>query len=202
MANTAAPFGLMQRGTASGPVNFASGASPPYKIAAGYGTAIFFGDLVRTNYATPTGYLELWAEGDGTTATRIPVGVFVGCKYYSTSQKKTVWNNYWPGSDATGDVEAFIVDDPNAEFLIQAAAGPIGQATLGQTADIIVGSGNTTTGISTAALDTPTTTSTLPFKVVGFLTSPPGANGTDITSAYNNVIVAFNNQMFKNPAGV
>ena len=128
--------------------------------------------------------------------------MFVGCKYYSPSQKKTVWNNYGPGSDATGDVEAFIVDDPNAEFLIQAAAGPIGQATLGQTADIIVGSGNTTTGISTAALDTPTTTSTLPFKVVGFLTSPPGANGTDITSAYNNVIVAFNNQMFKNPAGV
>jgi hypothetical protein len=202
MANVAGPFGLMQIGTASGPPNFASGGNPPYKIASTYGTAIFFGDLVRTNYATPTGYLELWAEGDGATATRIPVGIFLGCTYYSTSQKKTVWNNYWPGSDATGDVSAHVCDDPNAEFLVQAAAGPIGQSALGQTADIIVGSGNTTTGISTAALDTPTTTSTLPFKVVGFRTSPPGANGSDITTAYNNVVVAFNNQMFKNSAGV
>ena len=202
MANTAGPFGLFQRGTASGPPNFAESHNPPYKIASTYGTAIFFGDLVRLNVSGPSGYLEQWAEGDGATATKIPVGVFVGCSYYSTSQKKTVWNNYWPGSDATGDVNAYVVDDPNAEWLIQASAGPIGQATLGQTADVVVGSGNTTTGISTMALDTPTTTATLPLKVVGFLTSPPGANGTDITTAYNNVIVAFNNQMFKNSLGV
>ena len=201
MANIAGPFGLMQRGTASGPPNFAESHDPPYHIAYGYSTAIFFGDLVKTN-ASATGYIEQWVAGDGGTAARIPVGVFVGCSYYSTSQKKTVWNNYWPGSDATGDVNAYIVDDPNAEFLVQANAGPIARTAIGQTADLVVNAGNTITGISGMALDTPTTTPTFPLKVVGFYLSPPGANGTDITTAYNNVIVAFNNQMFKNPAGV
>ena len=44
-------------------------------------------------------------------ATKILVGIFTGCSYYSTSQRKTVFNNYWPGSDATGDIEAYVVDD-------------------------------------------------------------------------------------------
>jgi hypothetical protein len=202
MANTSAPFGLAQIGTASGPPNFAESGNTPYRIASGYATAIFFGDLCKMNVSGPTGYVEQWVEGDGATATKIPVGVFLGCKYYSTSRKATVWNNYWPGSDATGDVEAFICDDPNAQFKVQANAGPITQATIGQTADLVVNAGNTTTGISGMALDTPTTTSTLPLKVVNIITTPPGANGTDVTTAYNYLIVAFNNQTYKNPLGV
>lgn len=202
MANVQGPFGFERWGTASSAPNFAYDANPGYLIASGNATAIFFGDLVRLNVSGPTGYLEQWAAGDGATATKIPVGIFVGCKYYSTSQRKTVWNNYWPGSDATGDVEAFVINDPNAEFKVQANSGPITKASMGQTADVVVNAGNTTTGISGMALDTPTTTSTFPFKVVNLITSPPGANGTDVATAYNYVIVAFNNQMFKNSAGV
>lgn len=202
MANSQGPFGLQQMGTGSGMPNFASSGNPPYRIASGYATALFFGDLVRMNVSGPTGYIEQWAAGEGGTATKIPVGVFYGCSYYSTSQKKQVWNKYWPGSDATGDVEAFICDDVNAQFKIQALLGPITQATIGQTADVSVAAGNTATGMSGMSLDTPTTTSTLPLKVVGILNTPPGANGADPASAYNTVIVAFNNQMFKNPLGV
>lgn len=200
MANTQAAFGFSPWGTASGPVNFASNSNPPYRIAAGYTTAIFYGDLVRMN-ASLTGFVEQWAAGSG-DATHIPVGIFVGCKYFSTSQKKTVWNNYWPGSDATGDVEAFVVDDPNALFKVQANAGPITQTAIGQTADVVVGTGSTTTGISAMALDTPTTTNTFPFKVVNVITSPPGANGTDLTTAYNYVIVTPNYQMYKTATGL
>lgn len=204
MANVIGPFGFSQWGTASGPPNFAESHNTPYRIAAGNATAIFFGDLVRWNVSGPTGFLEQWANGAGGTATQIPVGIFIGCEYYSTSRKMGVWSNYWPGSDATGDVSAFVVDDPNALFKVQAGAGiTITQANFGQTADIVATPvGNTTTGISGMALSTPTTTNTLPFKVVNLITTPPGANGTDITTAGNYVIVAFNNQQYKTLLGV
>jgi len=200
VANVAGPFGLVVSGTSSGPVNFAEFHNPPFRIASNYATAIGYGDLVTlVSGATPTGYLNQWIAGDG-SATYQVAGVFVGCKYYSTSQKKTVWNNYWPGSDATGDVDAFVNSDPSAQFVIQTSAGPTTQAMVGTTADVVVGSVNTTTGWSGMALDAPSTTNPqyLPLKILGLVTSPPGANGTDVTTAYNNVIVGFNNQINKN----
>lgn len=214
MANVAGAFGFRRWGTASGPPNFAfsSGQSIPgsttvagYRISSGNATAMFFGDAVRMNSSGPTGFIEQWANGDGGTATRILVGIFLGCQYYSTSQKKTVQNNYWPGSDATGDVIAFVADDPSSMWMVQAGTGPITGTAIGQTVDITSSSGangSTITGISGMTIATPTTTNTLPFKVVGLVTSPPGANGTDITTASNNVIVAFNNQQFKALLGV
>ena len=202
--NVLAPFGFVQVGTASGPPNFASGSNPPYRIASGYATAIYYGDAVRMNVSGPSGYIEQWANGDGSTATQILVGIFVGCRYYSTSQKKTIENNYWPGSDATGDVTAYVVDDPNSQWKVQAGIGSaITYTSIGSTADIVATPlGSTVTGQSGMSLSTPTTTVTLPFKVVNVVTSPPGAPGTDLTAAYNNVIVAFNNQQYKALLGV
>lgn len=178
-----------------------------YRISSGYATTIYFGDAVRMNSSGPTGYIEQWANGDGGTATRILVGIFLGCQYYSTSQKKTIFNNYWPGSDATGDVVAYIDDDPQSFWMVQAgvSATPFTDIYIGSTADIVSGSGangSTTTGVSGMSLATPTTTNTLPFKVANIVTSPPTANGRDITTAYNNVIVSFNNQQFKALLGV
>lgn len=203
MANTAAPFGAKAWGGVTGTQNFAN-SNPNYQILYTYNTPIFFGDLVRLNVSGPSGNLERWTAADGGTATQIPVGIFQGCRFYSVPQRTTVWSNYWPGANvaASGSVQAFVAYDPTAEWEIQASAGPITAANLGQTADVVMGSGNTTTGISTMALDTPTTTITFPFKVVGLIETPPGVNGTDITTAYNRVIVAFNNQMFKNNLGV
>lgn len=217
MANVLAPFGFQRWGTAGAAPNFSfqsgqpsnsSGVVAGYRIAAGYATAIYNGDAVRMNVSGPTGYLEQWANGDGGTATKIVTGIFVGCRYYSTSQRKTVDNNYWPGSDATGDVTAYVIDDPLALFKVQAgvAATPFTDIYIGSTADIVATPvGNATTGISGMLLNTPTTTVTLPFKVVSLVASPlpsGNVNGTDITTAYNYVIVAFNNQMFKALLGV
>jgi hypothetical protein len=204
LANTQGAFGFAQWGTASGPPNFAFNSNPPYRIAAGYATAIYFGDAVRMNVSGPTGYVEQWANGDGGTATKILAGIFLGCRYYSTSQKKTIENNYWPGSDATGDVVAYIADDPQAQWKVQAGiASAITQTSIGQNADIVATpTGNTTTGISGMSLSTPTTTVTLPFKVMNVITTPPGANGTDLTTPYNYVVVSFNNQLGKALLGV
>lgn len=199
MANLQGPYGAVQTGAVTGgPVNFAVSGNPPFRIASNYATAIGFGDLVNLVSATPTGYLNRWTAGTGSAIIQV-AGVFFGCSYYSTSQKKTVWMNYWPGSDATGDVEALVCSDPNAQFMIQASAGPITQASVGLTADVVMGSVNTNTGLSAMALDAPSTTNpaTLPFKIVSIVTTPPGANGTDVATAYNNVIVGFNNQIYK-----
>jgi hypothetical protein len=204
MANTQGAFGFVQWGTASGPVNYAFNSNPPYRIASGYSTAIYFGDAVRMNVSGPTGYVEQWANGDGGTATKILAGIFLGCQYYSTSQKKTIFNNYWPGSDATGDVSAYVCDDPQAQWKVQAGiASAITQTSMGQNADIVATPvGNATTGISGMSLSTPTTTVTLPFKVMNFITTPPGANGTDLTTPYNYVVVSFNNLLGKALLGV
>lgn len=195
MANTNAPFGFRQyRGTGSVPTY----EQTVRKIASNNSTKIFFGDAV---IPLNTGYIAQATAGSTPLA-----GVFVGCKYLSTSQKRTVWSNYWPGADATGDVEAYVIDDPNAQFVAQAGGSAIGFADLGLNVQLNVGTGNTANGISGMYVESPAVTATLPFRLIGFVETPPGANGTDITSAYNQVIVGFNNVVTRNngagPTGI
>lgn len=210
MANVIGPFGFAQTGTASGMPNYAENHNPPYRIAATYTTPIFYGDAVRYWITGDTGtasagYIIQWTAADG-SATKQLVGIFLGCQYYSTSQKKQVWSRYWPGADATGDVTAFICDDPNAQWVVQCATGVNnGQGTQGFGVDIAAApSGNTTTGISGMALAAAAAASaaTLPFKIISMVTSPVTANGTDPTTAGNYVVVAFNNQIYKTQTGV
>ncbi len=210
MANVSAPFGFSQIGTASGAPNFARAGSPtPYKIKSGFSTAIYYGDAVRMwvsgdSGTGSAGYITPWVNGDGAgDPTKILVGIFIGCEYYSTSQRKNVWNNYYPGSDATGDVMAYVVDDPTSQWMVQASGGPITAASIGANADVAATPvPNATLGTSGMVLGTPTTTVTLPFKVVNLVTSPPGVNGRDVATAYNFVVVAFNNQIYKALLGV
>ncbi len=195
MANTNAPFGFRQyRGL---------GSAPTYEqsvrlIKSDNTTAVYFGDPVSN---LNTGYITRATAGTAQIA-----GIFVGCKYLSTSQKRTVWSNYWPGSDASADVEAYIVDDPNAQFVVQAGGTAIGLADMGLYIQFNLGTGNSSTGISGAYVESPAVTATLPFRIIGFIESPPGANGTDITSAYNQIIVGFNNVTSRNngagPTGI
>ena len=187
MANTNAPFGFRQyRGLGSAPTFEQS----VRKIAAGDTTAVYFGDPVSN---VNTGYITRSTAGTAQIA-----GIFVGCKYLSTSQKRTAWSNYWPGADATGDVEAYVIDDPNAQFLVQAGGTAIGLADMGLYVQFNLGTGNSSTGISGAYVESPAVTATLPFRIVGFVVEPPGANGTDIASAYNQIIVGFNNVTSRN----
>lgn len=195
MANTNAPFGFRQyRGL---------GSAPTYEqsvrlVKSDNTTAIYFGDPVSN---LNTGYITRATAGTAQIS-----GIFAGCKYLSTSQKRTVWSNYWPGSDAAADVEAYIIDDPNAQFLVQAGGTAIGLADMGLNIQFNLGTGNASTGISGAYVESPAVTATLPFRIIGFDVDPPGSNGTDITSAYNYVIVAFNNVTSRNngagPTGI
>jgi len=202
MANTAAYFGFTQyQGGAGGAPTFAQSTR---RIASGNTTPIYTGDPVMPVVSTANGYITQGAAG----TTRLD-GIFVGCKYLNTSLGRTVWSSYWPGSGATGDVEAYVIDDPNARFLVQtsfAGAPMTGTATtmtsgiIGQYAQFTIGSGNTSTGRSGAYLSSVNTTVTFPFIVVDYQIS--GNNGGDPTTQYCNVIVGFNNEIFRsNGAG-
>lgn len=186
MANTNAPFGLSQIGNNSG-------GAPTYgqnvrKIASGNTTAIGFGDLVMPVTGSATGYITRYSPGTVATA-----GVFVGCRYLSTSTGQIRFSKFWPGSDATGDVDAFVIDDIKSRFVIQTDSTGVTFAKVGQNATVVAGTVNTTTGNSGMYLNSSTaTTATFPLRIISLVTEPSGAPGTE-AGAYNWVVVEFNN---------
>lgn len=203
MANTFAPSGFLQfQGGAGGAPTF---AQSPRVIASTNSTPIFTGDPVVPVTGTANGYIT---QGQNSNST-VLAGIFVGCKYLSTSQKRVVWSSYWPGSDATGDVTAYVIDDPNSRFIVQTsgASFPItgtttsqGSGVQGQYAQFTIGSGNTSTGRSGAYLSAVGSTVTYPFIIVDY--SPSFGNGGDPTTQYCNVVVGFNNEVWRtNGAG-
>ena len=202
MANTFAPFGFRPISTSNGPMNWRISTR---RVASSAG-AIYRGDAVVPVTGTPNGYIIQ------ATASTVPLaGVFWGCQYLSTSQKRVIWSQYWPGSDATGDVIAYVIDDPNARFIVQTSGASFqitGSNTtftsspVGQLAQLNVGSGSTTTQQSGMYLDTVGATATYPFQIVDMVLDPPGSNGADATSNYNYVIVGFNNEMLRSNGAV
>jgi hypothetical protein len=197
MANTFAPFGFRQvKGT---------GSAPTYEQVAtfcAYDTgAMYNGDPVYRNASTGGIY-------PNTPGAGILAGVFSGCKYLSVSQKRTVWSNFWGAADvASGNtVECYIINDPNAQFVAQvggSASTGLAVTDIGANVQFSYGTPNTSTGISGAYIvyNSATTTATLPFKVVGLVTDPPGANGT-ASGAYNYATVSINNFETKTLTGV
>lgn len=201
MANTQAYFGFAQyQGGAGGAPTFAQSTR---RIASSNGTAIYTGDPVSFVSAV-NGYIQQAAAGTAPVA-----GIFVGCKYTSVSQKRTIWSNYWPGSDASGDVEAYVIDDPNARFIVQTSttafpmtgtASAMGSGVMGQLAQFTIGTGNANTGRSGAYLSAVGSTATYPFQIIDYQIS--AGNGGDPTTQYCNVIVGFNNEILRSNGAV
>lgn len=189
MANTFAPFGFAQ--------DSGNGSAPTYEqverqIALTAG-AIYSGDPV-TSLSNGT----IAQSSPGTTQI---AGIFAGCKYVSASLNRVVWSPYWPGSGsalANTTVYGYVINDPNAQFLVQSgnAGSAVGVADIGANINFAIGTGNALNGQSGAYADQSTinpATTTLPFRIVGLYTFPPGANGTDTSSNGNKIYVAFNN---------
>lgn len=193
MANTNAPFGFRPWGHGPGsPPNFELSRR---SILYTNNTAIYRGDPITSS----GGYIA-----QATAGTNQIQGIFWGCKYYSTSQKITLERPYWPGSDAAeGTVVAYVIDDPQAKFVVQATSTAIGISGINLNGQFTIGTGSTTSGLSGATLDTPDTTDTKPFRVIDIASNwlPPGQNGADSTASYNWVIVGFNNLSFKQLTG-
>jgi hypothetical protein len=197
MANTFNPYGFKH-------IGYLPGYAPDYQlksgvIALGNTTKIFFGDPV---VQLSTGYV---AQGVNGASTGL-IGIFQGCDYIDASGQMK-FSPYWPGS-AQADATCRIMAAPGAMFMVQSTSGPTTFANIGENADFTVGTGSTVGGcFSGASLSNIGTTSTLPFIIIGLqggLINAGGyggsGNGSDNSTAYNNVIVAFNQSALR--AGV
>ena len=185
MANQDASFGLKPVRMMGGSPY--TGGQSRYRIANNYGTNIFQGDLVMQ---VTGGGVEIHADG-GTVPI---VGVFNGCTYTDPTTNEPVFSNYYPASTAAADVIAFIIDDSNVVFEIQADdTFPV--ADLFGNFDIVyTTAGSTVTGISGAELDVTTgaTTAGLPLKAIDISGDP---ENSDVATANTNVLCVIQNHI-------
>jgi len=186
MATTAAPYGLR-------PVNLIggqpyAGSTRSIKIASAYAANIFYGDPV---YIHSDGTLRkaVVTTSVTTPATSGVVGVFVGCAYTDPNLKIPVYKQYWPTGTVASDAYAYVVDDPDVVFQVQ-ADGTVPQTALGNNIALNAASGDTLTGNSTtsAVYNSYDVTATLPLRIVGFVDSTTSTVG----DAYTDLLVKWN----------
>ena len=198
MANTQTTFGFRH-------IGYTSGGSPDYQLSTRLilstnTTKIFRGDPVVID--PTTGKLQ-----QASVNTVNVAGVFDGCVYTPVGGTP-VWSPFWPGAGASVDATAYIIDAPNAQFLVAALNTSIVTANIGENVGFSIGTGNTVNGFSAATVDQSTlnTTNTLPFRVIAPCTTQGNfgvvGNGSDPTTAYGWCVVTFNNQNFKQLQGL
>jgi len=198
MAAVASPYGLR-------PVNLQGGQDmthgmrlmpihiQPSTPIATYATNIFNGDLVKLASG-----LIIKETG---TATALPIGVFLGVEYEDQALG-LFHRQFWPASyviKPSTTAWAYVVDDPDALFEIQ-AGGPITAASLGLNIALVQpaspNDGSTVTGKSKiSAGTTPAATSTLPLRIVDFVKRP----GSAVGDAFTDLIVRVNTHANRTP---
>ena len=186
MANVNEKFGLRPYRSINGaPWN---NAQNRYTVANNLSTAIFQGDPVKP---TTAGNVTLARSN---TSDRI-IGVFNGVFYNDpTTQKPTFRNNY-PGSIAAAGITAFVVDDPNTVFLVD-ADDAFTRADLFKNYSLTNVSGNTLTGISEKQLAVNTSGIATTFAVQA-IDIQEGATDSDSSTSGVNVLVRINNHFFR-----
>lgn len=189
MASSAAPYGFKPLNLIGGQPY--AGSTRQIKIASGYDTNIFNGTIVAI---VAGGTIEIVTTNgdDSTTFPAGTVGVFVGCTYTDPNSKQKLFSQYWPASTVASDAMAYIVDDPDCLFQVQ-ADGAVTQADLGQNVHLAevqsTSTGSTTTGNSDIAVSATTAaTATWAFRIVDFVDAP----GSSIGDAATDLIVKFN----------
>lgn len=187
MATTAAPYGLRPINLIGG--QFYSGSTRQIAIGNAYGTNIFFGDVVAVDGTDGT---IVKVTDLGSYANAFPagvVGVFMGCTYTDPNLKYKLNAQYWPANTVATDAFAYVCDDPDALFQIQ-ADDTVAQADLGKNFAVVQNAGSTTTGDSKVALDASSATDNVSFamRLVDFVNGPFSTVG----DAYTDCIVKFN----------
>lgn len=137
MSAASAPFGFRP---AYNPIGLER--AKPYTIASAYGTAIYKGTpvILNTNGTVVIG-----------TAAADLLGVFQGVQFTDALGKPN-YSNYWPAAQVGTQITAWVYDDPNEVYEVQ-ADGSIASTAVGDQADVSnVGAGSTQTGLSAATL--------------------------------------------------
>lgn len=196
MANSDTPFGLRPiRHKSGAPYN---GAANPYYIASDYATALFIGDPV----------IKV-AGGSNTAAVEVPGGGTFGIGTLPSIEKATAGD----GNRITGVIVgfaplpsnlehkhnpastarvAYVCDDPDIVFEIQ-ADGAVAAASMGLNAVLIyTHSGSTYTGLSGVELDTTSDGPAADASNQLLILRASNREGNDTTSAWCKVEVLIN----------
>jgi len=194
MAATATPYGLIPHELAGAALR---GAARKFPIGANNTNAIYFGSAVSLNSGVIT---VIGATPTTTRNANTPVGIFVGCEYTDATGRPT-WAQYLPASATTAgftNIYVYVVDDPRVVFRVQ-ASGAVATTDLGKNAPLTnVTSGSTVSGNSTTALLAASinTTNTLAVKIIGFVDSVYSTAGdayTDCLVVWNQGVHAYQN---------
>ena len=191
MANVSEKFGLRPYRKLDGTPLV--GAQNRYTIASGYATAIFQGDLVEPK---TSGNIE---KHTANTSDAV-VGVFNGVFYTDPTTQKPTFKNHYPGGIAASDITAFVIDDPDAVFLIDADEA-FTRADLYKNYSVTNTTGVTATGISKAQLDVSVSGVTATFAIQAIDISQDPDN-SDTSNANANVLVRINNHFYRSGTGI
>ena len=137
----------------------------------GDATGIFSGDVMTMD---TDGYADLAAVGDGV------LGIFAGCSYTATDGSYVYAKNL-PADTATkgsADITAYLYSDPMIVYAVQHdGVGALAENQQGY--DIVIGTGDTSTGRSRAELDTTTGATSGQFKQLALVRQDDNAWGAN-----------------------
>ena len=137
------------------------------RIASGYGTAIYSGDVVTLS----SGYVQQAG------ATDTPVGVFYGV-FYNASDGTPTFSKSWTASTATqgsADAEALVYNDPGIVYEAQFTAGTPAVSFIGNKYTLSTTAGSSLNGRSKEGVTA--TTSSGVALCVGFASQPSNSIG-------------------------
>lgn len=189
------PYGLLPINLIGGQV-FA-GSTRQIPIATNSATAIYYGDVVKLLTAGTV-------DKDTGTNAATPVGVFLGCSYTDPVYGKT-FRQYYPGTTNITDIQAYVLDDPDALFKVAVVStgttiSYLSRSDVGANAVLVQNSGSTINGDSRVAVSSTTgTTNTFPLRVIDVVPETQSAAGS-----YTEVIVKWNQgtHQYYNATGV
>ena len=170
MSSVSSPFGLK-------PVFHPSGIirQQLQTIESGYPNDLFQFAPVRIDDASGT--LVAAAPTDNNV-----LGVFSGVEWTGTDGRRRVGNR-WEAGTVGEDIVAYYVGDAFMIYEIQ-GDGPVAQANVGDMGNFTAQSGNTTTGLSSVALETASLGNVAAcLRVVGINPAPDNVPGDDFTIA-------------------
>lgn len=178
MANVDTPFGLKPVKHLDGsPWN---GKYNIYSISANDATATFVGDLVTMDgTADATGLYPGVKQTTADDDTIVGVAIGFGTTPDLIANPDSLATRYRPASVLR---YVAVVDDPTVIFEIQedSAGGAIAITAVGNNADVVVGSGSTTTGTSAMELDSSDVGTTAgDLRIMRVVNRPDNALGTN-----------------------
>jgi len=195
MANIDAAFGLRPIAKVGSAPGGTTGTTK-YSIGDNQSTAIFTGDPVKYKN---DGTVEVAAAGEASC------GVFMGCFYTDPTTSKPTFKNYFPASLSPGDAIAYVADDPDQMFVVQqdSVASSLSGANINENANLIFGSGSTTTGLSGVEIDSSsaTTTATLQVRIVAGYETPSNTISTAAAGNNSVFVVKINNHQLGSSTG-